>query len=208
MKLTKIGVIASALIACGIMALTACQGKNSTTSASTSAASSKDTTTANAYSQQQPDSYLKAIDKYIVEEIGKNYDKSDVCIPQAMIVAADDKDDQDIKVWGDFWVFNYKIAGDTLKTASGGSHPGLIHLKKSGNGYEITSFERVADGADNLPSAKRIFGDKFDAFQKMNSNEKGREKHRAQGIATYVKEHNIKVTMYQDYGWPVVKLPE
>ena len=208
MKLTKIGVIASALIACGIMALTACQGKNSTTSASTSAASSKDTTTANAYSQQQPDSYLKAIDKYIVEEIGKNYDKSDVCIPQAMIVAADDKDDQDIKVWGDFWVFNYKIAGDTLKTASGGSHPGLIHLKKSGNGYEITAFERVADGSDNLPSAKKIFGDKFDAFQKMNSNEKGREENRAQGIATYVKEHNIKATMYQDYGWPVVKLPE
>ena len=31
----------------------------------------------------------------------------------------------------------------------------------------------------------------------MNSNEKGREENRAQGIATYVKEHNIKATMYQ-----------
>ena len=206
MRMTKIEVIAAVLIACGIMALTACQGKSGTTSASVT--SSSDTITAIADSQQQPNGYLKAIDKYLVEEIGKNYDKSDVCIPQAMIVATDDKDDQDIKVWGDFWIFNYNLAGDTLKTASGGSFPGLIHLKKSGNEYEITSFERVADGADNLPSAKKIFGDKFDAFQKMNSNEKGREENRAQGIATYVKEHNIKATMYQDYGWPVVKLPE
>ena len=196
MRMTKIEVIATVLIACGIMALTACQGKSGTTSASVT--SSSDTITAIADSQQQPNGYLKAIDKYLVEEIGKNYDKSDVCIPQAMIVATDDKDDQDIKVWGDFWIFNYNLAGDT----------GLIHLKKSGNEYEITSFERVADGADNLPSAKKIFGDKFDAFQKMNSNEKGREENRAQGIATYVKEHNIKATMYQDYGWPVVKLPE
>ena len=70
MRMTKNEVIATVLIACGIMALTACQGKSGTTSASVT--SSSDTITAIAESQQQPNGYLKAIDKYLVEEIGKN----------------------------------------------------------------------------------------------------------------------------------------
>ena len=64
MRMTKIEVIATVLIACGIMALTACQGKSGTTSASVT--SSSDTITAIADSQQQPNGYLKAIDKYLM----------------------------------------------------------------------------------------------------------------------------------------------
>lgn len=29
---------------------------------------------------------------------------------------------------------------------------------------------------------------------------------RAQGIARYVQQHGLKVTMYQDYGWPAKEL--
>ncbi len=149
-----------------------------------------------------------AIDDYLVNEIGKNYAQSDMCIPYAYVVSTDESNPDDILVWGDFWVFNYELAGDTLKTASGGDHPGLMHVKKTENGYEVVGFDAVADGADNLPSAKRIFGGKFDAFWELNSNQEKREDLRMHYTADYVKKHNLSAKVLQDFGWPAVELPQ
>ena len=195
----KYGFFAAFIIACGMTMLVACQPQ---TNSSSSAASEKST------EQQAPLTIEQVVDQYIVDTFGKQYAKAEVCIPQQIVVATDEADDQDIKVWGDFWVFNYSIAGDTLKTASGGSHPGLIHLRKVDNGYEVIGFDQVGDGSQFEPTAKKIFGDKYDAFMKMHSNDKEREQNRAQGIAKYAKANGLKVTMYQDEGWPAVKLPE
>ena len=152
--------------------------------------------------------YLTAVDDYLVNEIGKNYLQSDVCIPYAYVVATNDSNPDDILVWGDFWVFNYELAGDTLKTASGGSHPGLMHVKKMENGYEVTSFDAVEDGAGNMESAKSIFGDYYETFWAFNSNQEKREDMRLHYTADYVKTNNMAVTMLQDFGWPAVNLPE
>ena len=151
---------------------------------------------------------LTAVDDYLVNEIGKNYSQGDVCIPCAFVVNADESNMDDILVWGDFWVFNFDIAGDTLKCVSGGDHPGLMHVKKTENGFEVTSFDAVADGADNMPSAKRIFGDKYDAFWEFNSNQEKREEGRLRTIADYVKKHKLPVKLLQDYGWPAVELAQ
>lgn len=197
----KYGFLASIVIACGMTMLTSCQPKSGSTDQSNA--------TSEATSSEQPATLTieQVVDQYIVDTFGKQYAQAEVCIPQQIVVATDESNDQDIKVWGDFWVFNYNLAGDTLKTASGGSHPGLIHLKKGDNGYEVTAFDQVGDGSQFEPTAKKIFGDKYDAFMKVHSNDKEREQNRAQGIAKFVKEHNVKATMYQDYGWPAVKLP-
>lgn len=151
---------------------------------------------------------LTAVDDYLVNEIGKSYSQGDVCIPCAFVINADESNMDDILVWGDFWVFNFDIAGDTLKCVSGGDHPGLMHVKKTENGFEVTSFDAVADGADNMPSAKRIFGDKYDAFWEFNSNQEKREEGRLRTIAEYVKKHKLPVKLLQDYGWPAVELPQ
>lgn len=196
------GFFAAIIIACGITMLVACQPKSESTSKSSA-------TSEVASSEQQAQLTIEqVVDQYIVDTFGKQYSQAEVCIPQQIVVATDESDAQDIKVWGDFWVFNYNTAGDTLKTASGGSHPGLMHLKKGDKGYEVTGFDQVGDGSQFEPTAKKIFGDKYDAFMKMHSNDKDREQNRAQGIAKYAKAHDLKVTMYQDYGWPAVKLPE
>jgi hypothetical protein len=149
-----------------------------------------------------------AVDDYLVNEIGKNYAQSDVCIPYAYVISTDEGNPNDILIWGDFWVFNYEISGDTLKTVSGGNHPGLMHVKKTETGYEVTSFDAVADGADNLPSAKKIFGDKFDIYQEFSGAAEKREMERLRFTADYVKKHNMSATMLQDYGWPAVALPK
>lgn len=195
----KTSFFASFVIACGMTMLVACQPQSSSSSSAASQSSTE---------KQEPLTIEQVVDQYIIDTFGKQYSQAEVCIPQQIVVSTDESDDQDIKVWGDFWVFNYNTAGDTLKTVSGGSHPGLMHLKKVDNGYEVTAFDLVGDGSQFEPTAKKIFGDKYDAFMKMHSNEKERELNRAQGIAKYVKAQDLKVTMYQDYGWPAVKLPQ
>jgi len=149
-----------------------------------------------------------AIEDYLVNVIGKNYAEAEYCITSPFIVSTDNGNKYDVLVWGDFWVFNYDLSGDTLKTVSGGNHPGLMHLKRTDNGYEVTSFEEVEDGAGNLESSKRIFSDNYEAFCEINSNQEKREDIRLNFVADYVKKHNLPVKMLQDYGWPAVALPE
>ena len=149
-----------------------------------------------------------AIEDYLVNVIGKNYAEAEYCITSPFIVSTDNGNKYDVLVWGDFWVFNYDLSGDTLKTVSGGNHPGLMHLKRTDNGYEVTSFEEVEDGSGNLESSKRIFGDNYEAFCEINSNQEKREDIRLHFVADYVKKHNLPVKMLQDYGWPAVALPE
>lgn len=151
------------------------------------------------------DAIALAINNYLTDSIACNYVSGQVTIPCVKIVATDTLNSDDTRAWGDYWVFNYNVAGDTLVMVSGGSHPGLLHLRKSDNGYIVTAFDRVEDGSNYLPSAKRIFGEYYDAFAAVNSDDKARETRRAEGIAAFVKAHNLPVTMYRDYGADPVK---
>ena len=156
---------------------------------------------------QKETNYFPAIDRYLTNSIGSKYAKGEHCVPIHSIVRVDERDAEDIKVWGDFWVFNYNLVGDTLECVSGGSHPGLLHIRQTENGFEVTAFDQVEDGSRYLPTAKKIFGDKFNAFKIINSDEKNRERLRAEGLATYVKNNGIAATKYKDYGWPEKQIP-
>ena len=157
---------------------------------------------------EQEITYFSAIDRYMSEVFGKQYAEGEYCVPIHNIVAVDESNAADILVWGDYWVFNYNQVGYTLKCVSGGSHPGLMHLQQTDKGFEVTAFDQVEDGSSFLPTAQKIFGDKYEAFQAINSDDKKREKLRADILSAYVKKHNLTATMYQDYGWPAKKLGE
>ena len=157
--------------------------------------------------QQENENYLAAISPYLTNEIGSQYAEAAYCIPSFTIIGIDETNPDDIQVWGDFWVFNYNLLGDTLKCVSGGSHPGLMHIQSIDNHYKVTAFDQVEDGSRNLPSAKRIFGDLYDNFHAINSNKEARDSVRLEMTAQYVQQHDIPVTMLQDFGWPAVKLP-
>ena len=160
---------------------------------------------------------LVAIENYLVDSIGKNYTPGEVCIPAYSVINIEEPGEPtepkevitttDTKVWGDWWVFNYNIVGDTLVCVSGGSHPGLFQLEKDGEAYKVTAFDQVEDGSRNLPSAKRIFGDSYEDFHSINSNQQARDSVRLAMVAQYVVEHKLPVTQLQDPGWPAVPLP-
>ncbi len=156
---------------------------------------------------QDPEAAIKkAIGNYMVNEFGKQYTQGQYCIPNLILLETNDAENETL-VWGGFWVFNYNQVGDTLKTVSGGNHPGLMHLRRTGTGYEVTKFDAVGDGSNFEPTARKIFGERYDSFMNNESNDGMRESLRGIAIARYVKEHKLPVTMYQDFGWDPVAIP-
>lgn len=159
-----------------------------------------------AYGYAGTDPVEEATYRYMVEEVAKNYDPADVSIPVVQIVKVDYTNPEDVLVYGDFWINNYNIEGDTLTCVSGGNYPGVMHLAKEGDTYVVSSFDMVADGADFDASAKELFGDNYDAFMKVYGDSDAREELRKVTVSDYVKLNDLAVTQYQDYGWDPVQL--
>lgn len=188
-----------AILFCGTVLMSSCSGNANADKAA------EDTVAVEA--NQSGDKLMDAINRYLTDSIGSQYSQGDMCIPIIAMTCSDGMKGDSIFMWGDFWVFNYKVVGDTLKTVSGGNHSGKMLLKSDENGeYQVVSFEQVEDGSGNLESAKRIFGEYYDAYHAANSDEQYREKARAITVADYVKAHNLPVKYYQDFGWPAVEL--
>ena len=160
------------------------------------------------YEYPGPEQFYYVVYKYVIDEFGKGYEKSDVSIPCILEAYVDESNKDDILFYGDFWVFNYDLEGDTLMNKSGGSYPGVMHLKNTEDGYAVTKVDVVEDGSRWDKSAKEIFGKHYDECMKLISDDKLREQTRAQIIANYVAANNLSITQYKDYGWDPVKLPE
>ena len=155
--------------------------------------------------QESEDNALTAVYDYM-RGIGQNYAPAQYCIPYASIVATDDSNPADIKVWGDFRVENYNLEGEVLKFVSGGSHPGLMHVSKADNTLSVTAFDAVGDGSSFDPTAKEIFGDFYPLFIGLLSNDAAKKADREAAIAAFVASEGIPAKYYQDFGWDPVEI--
>ena len=127
-----------------------------------------------------------------------------IAIPDLNIYKIEDTKDG-AKVYGDFWCETYYRYGDLLKNAGGGENPGVMHLKKTGNTYKVTKVEIVEDGEGILESALKICNGNKKMAEKMASGNYS-EKVRRKTIKTYVKQNNLKIKAYKDYGWQYINL--
>ncbi len=186
-----------------ILGLSACGGSGA---APAEDAGSQAVVDATKYGYGGSDPVEAAAYQYMVEEISKNYDEADVSIPIVTIVAEDLTDENDVVVYGDFGIDNYNIEGDTLKCVSGGNYPGVMHMKKDGEGYVVTRMDQVADGGDFDQSAKELFGDYYDDFMNVYSDNDARDELRKIIVTDYVHFNGLSVTQFQDEGWDPVEL--
>ena len=142
--------------------------------------------------------------KYMATEVSKDYEPADESIPTVAIVHEDFTPEDEILVYGDFWVDNYNLEGDVLKTASGGNYPGCMHVSKAD--YTVTAFDVVADGENWDSSAKEIFGEHYDDFMKVHSDDEARNELRKVTVTDYVFLNALDAKYYQDEGWDPVEL--
>ena len=158
-------------------------------------------------SRKKEDTPMAAIGRYMTR-IGSDYTPGDYCIPYCLIAGTEEENPEDIRIWGDFRVENYNQAGDTLKSVSGGSHPGCMHVKKTDDGFEVFQFDAVGDGSDFNPTAKAIFGDRYDAFMAIQSDDDARKTARAKSLLDYAEANGLEISCYQDFGWPAVMIKQ
>lgn len=205
MKNFRMLLMAAIVMGGGLMCMNSCTSR-AKTEASTSQVDSDSVKKAEI--ERHSNMLYDAMNRYLADSIGSQYAPGELCIPCLTVISWEqDKENPDsVSVLGDFWVFNYNVVGDTLKTVSGGSHPGKMILRLIDDLYEVISFDQVGDGSNFTPSAKRIFGDMYEAFQSINSDEDAREQARADFIVKYVKANKLSVKYYQDYGWPAKQL--
>ena len=145
--------------------------------------------------------------RYFVETVSKNFDKADVSIPTVNIFNVDYTDPDDVLVRGDFSIDNYNIEGDTLKAVSGGNFPGVIHMKQDGDKYTATGMDFTEDGSDFDESAKKLFGDYYEDFIKIHSDDDARNELRKVTVSDYVNMNGLdKIIQFQDEGWDPVEL--
>ena len=177
------------------MALPGCKGKKAAKEAAPVA-------------EEAVETYMTAVENFLTDSIAPNYLQGAYIIPFCNYVSADESNPDQIEVLGEFWVLNYVQDADTLKTVSGGSHPGKMTICKDEEGhFKVTAFDPVLDGSEFAPSARRIFGDKFDEFAAAQSNQDAREMCRAKSVAAFVKKAGLPVKFFKDYGWPAVEIP-
>ena len=180
----------------GLLALTACGNKQ----AQSTETPATDSIQVDSTAQEEETTYFPAIHRYLVDSISSQYAEADIHVPLPTVVAVDESNGEDIKVWGEFWVMNFNQVGDTLKMISGGSHAGLMHIRQTEKGYTVTGFEQVGDGSLFAKTAKKIFGDKYDAFVAVYSDHEKRNRHHEELLSEYVRKHHLTATMYQDNG--------
>ncbi len=84
-----------------------------------------------------------------------------VSIPVPIVLKTETVDDTHMKVYGNFWVFNYTLKDDVLDQISGGERPAIMSLEKKDEGWIITNVEECDSGADYYLDIKRFCnGDK------------------------------------------------
>ena len=158
-----------------------------------------------AYGYAGDDPAEAACYQYMAEVIGPQYGgDAEVRIPTVSIVHVDNTPENEILMYGDFWIYNYAVEGDTLKCVSGGNHPGVMHVSK--DTYEVTAFDEVADGGAFEESAKEIFGDHYDDFMAVYSDSDALNELRKVTVSDYVNLNGLDINYYQDEGWDPVEL--
>ena len=157
-----------------------------------------------AYGYAGDDPVEAACYQHMAEVIGPQYAEAEISIPTVQIFHVDYTPEDEVVVFGDFWVENYNVNGDVLECVSGGNHPGVMHVSKAD--YTVTAFDQVADGADFDSSAKELFGEHYDEFMTVYSDSDARNENRKITVSDYVNLNGLDVNYYQDPGWDPVEL--
>ena len=157
------------------------------------------------------DDYMKAItDDMVLMSEDLFGDQGAVEIPTPRIVKTDDSDKNDIKVYGDFWIYGYEMYGTIFNTKNGSSNPGCYHLKDEDGKITVISKEFAEDGSNNWSSLVKICGGDEELAKKVSNHPaaEDEEKLRLDYAKMYAKANNLRLSGIKDYGWPVILLSD
>lgn len=150
--------------------------------------------------------WMDALLDDLIKENGGAFESGNVMIPNFVIFRVKDEDPDYVRVWGNFWLMNYELQGQCLKTKNGGSFPGKFTLRRKDGIYQVSERDMVGDGGDHQKDAERIFGEDDELLFAWSTQDQVTEENRKKTIQKYAEERELPLTSYQDPGWDPVLL--
>ena len=116
-------------------------------------------------------------------------------------------------VYGNFWIFCYKLNGKTLETTSGGECPGVMKLAKKDGVWTVVSMEKAGEGEDYAKDiAKFCNGDKELEEQFALTTGAAEDsilpQYQRAAVVNYVQDNKLDIEAYQDYGQDPVSVTD
>ena len=157
-----------------------------------------------AYNYRGKDQRVKAV----FDETKKIYEDENtdniVIIPIIDVYEIEDTKDG-AKVYANFWCETYYQYGNLLKNYSGGSYPGVMTLKKVGDTYKVTKKQYAEDGSSFEKSVWKLCkGHPIVAAKMLKGSISDKMKKKT--LKEYIKQNNLKIKAYKEYGWQYVNL--
>lgn len=130
--------------------------------------------------------------------------EGEVTIPVPVVFYVDESGDE-VQVFGNFWLFRYRLQAETLLLQSGSEMPGRFRLKKDGSAYTVTAFEQVSSSQDIRALCAEANGSVYPSLEAHY------QEHDYTGqtdiayvrkifIDRYVEKNNLTIRAYQDHG--------
>ncbi len=163
------------------------------------------------YKSAQSGSIEEAITLYMWDQFGFGQtDKDTVNIPAYVIFKTELAENDITRVYGDFYVYGYRLEDKNMLSESGGSFAGAFNLRQNENGYEVASFDMVEDGSGYDESIKNICNGDEELIKKFYdcSDAVYPEciKSRISFLKWYAYDNELEIESYQDNGLEPVSL--
>ena len=132
----------------------------------------------------------------------------EIWIPSFIIYKQEKKGDE-ILVYGNFWSDGYLLNGYVLESPSGGERPARVHLKKTDDGYTVSSIDETGDGSEYAKGIKAFTKGHPGLYRKFfnwDKNEVLREASRKEFLQMYVRQSGLDIRYYKDSGWDPVPI--
>lgn len=153
---------------------------------------------------------MAAVAEYLVTaDLGYEAEEGGILIP-APIVLKEDVGETEATLWGNFWVFAYKLNGNILECTAGGENPGIMKLEKKDGVWKAVSLE-VAEDGEKFDDSIRAFaqGDaelEKEYYLSSDATDGYLPQYRRSFIVEYVNANHLDIVAYQDYGQEPVEV--
>ncbi len=144
----------------------------------------------------------------LISQFNSEYSEDGYVIPEFHILDVNEESSEDIMVWGDFWLYAYRLEGDTLISVTGESVSGCMHLQEKDGAYQCREIDIPEVGRTREKTEQDIFETCYQNLLDWRNNYEEQEKNRAQLIADYAAAFGISAEKYSDQGWKSAELPE
>ena len=156
------------------------------------------------YNYTGDDKRVKAVFEETKKTYEDNKEENIVIIPMIDVYKIVDTKNG-AKIYANFWCETYYRYGRLLKNYSAGSYPGVMYLKKINDGYKVTKTKYAEDGALLEESIYKLCKGHPIVAAKMLKGSIS-EKQRKRTLKKYIRQNNLKIKAYKEYGWQYINL--